>query len=361
VLARPAAQRTAREQEDAQRNRSLAALQRLAAFLPSSEPTSLLDVLEAAAAALEADTTALYGVTTDPPGINLTGAVNLPADFPAQLGAGDAQACLQPLSWQLGQRPDSAFARAARSAGWSALAAHPLSDGHSSSGLILAGYRPGRNVPQSVGPLLAVVANLVWALLTHQFRAQARRRVEAHAASLARQLDIILDATADGVVMLDSAGEVVEINAAGQRMLGYRTEEVAGSRAEDILVSPESLGDEIAAAVTLGRPAEGREVHLVRRDGHQFPARLRVLPMYDGAGERRGAAAVITDLTAIKTVEAQSQHLEQRATLGDMSAIFAHEIRNPLNGISTGLELLSMRLPEGDPLRENVANRDQPD
>ena len=95
-------------------------------------------------------------------------------------------------------------------------------------------------------------------------------------------------------------------------------------------------------------------MRLVRRDGGQFPARLRILPLFDGGGAQCGAAAVITDLTDIKTFEAHSQHLEQRATLGDMSAIFAHEIRNPLNGISTGLELLSMRLPEGDPLREKV-------
>ena len=114
VLARPAALRLAREQEDAQRNHALAALQRLAAFLPAPEAVELAEVLEQCTAALEADTAAIYGVTTDPPGITLSRAVNLPLDFPKQLGAGDAQACLQPLNWLPGQRPElGAFSRGA--------------------------------------------------------------------------------------------------------------------------------------------------------------------------------------------------------------------------------------------------------
>ena len=55
---------------------------------------------------------------------------------------------------------------------------------------------------------------------------------------------------------------------------------------------------------------------------------------------------IIADRTAHKTFEAQSRHLEQRAFLGDMSAIFAHEIRNPLNGISTGLQYLDLKADE---------------
>jgi signal transduction histidine kinase len=137
--------------------------------------------------------------------------------------------------------------------------------------------------------------------------------------------------------------------------LGYRTEEVAGSPAEDILVSPQPIGEALQLAASQGRPADDQEVELVRRDGRRFPARLRAMPVSDSAGDPTGAVVVITDLTVVKSYERQNLHLEQRAYLGDTSAIFAHEIRNPLNGIATGLDLISLRLPEGDPLHEAVA------
>jgi two-component system sensor histidine kinase AtoS len=40
--------------------------------------------------------------------------------------------------------------------------------------------------------------------------------------------------------------------------------------------------------------------------------------------------------------------------LGEVTAIFAHEVRNPINNISTGLQLMSMNLPENDPNQEII-------
>jgi PAS domain S-box-containing protein len=355
VLARLALARTNREQEDAQRLRALGALQRLAAGLPNPEAASLQDVLAECAIALDADGVAAYAVVADPLGLALSGGVNLPPGFPSQIGAGEAGVCLTPLAWQSGQRPDSALTRAARAAGWSSLITQPLTDANASTGLVLAGYRPGRAAPREALETLGLAARLVATLLTHQARARTRRRVELHAADLARQLETILDATADGVITLDTDGLITEVNTAGQRLLGYRAEEVAGSRAEDVLVSPQPLGEALQRAAAEGRPADDQDVELVRRDGRTFPARLRAMPVADAAGEPAGAVVVITDLTLVKTYERQHLHLEQRAYLGDTSAIFAHEIRNPLNGIGTGLELIALRLPEGDPLQETVA------
>jgi signal transduction histidine kinase len=41
--------------------------------------------------------------------------------------------------------------------------------------------------------------------------------------------------------------------------------------------------------------------------------------------------------------------LEQRAILGEVTSVFAHEVRNPINNISTGLQLMAMNLPAKDP------------
>ena len=42
--------------------------------------------------------------------------------------------------------------------------------------------------------------------------------------------------------------------------------------------------------------------------------------------------------------------------LGEVTAIFAHEVRNPINNISTGLQLLAaVKLPEDDPNQEKIS------
>lgn len=46
--------------------------------------------------------------------------------------------------------------------------------------------------------------------------------------------------------------------------------------------------------------------------------------------------------------------LTQRALLGEVSAIFAHEVRNPINNISTGVQLVSSRLGPEHPLHDSL-------
>ncbi|HQN69689.1 MAG TPA: ATP-binding protein, partial [Anaerolineaceae bacterium] len=44
-----------------------------------------------------------------------------------------------------------------------------------------------------------------------------------------------------------------------------------------------------------------------------------------------------------------SKQLEQRAFLGEVSAVFAHEVKNPINSISTGLQFIGMNMKPEDP------------
>jgi signal transduction histidine kinase len=58
-------------------------------------------------------------------------------------------------------------------------------------------------------------------------------------------------------------------------------------------------------------------------------------------------------------IRLQTQQLEQRAILGEVNAIFAHEVRNPINNISTGLQLMESTLAQDDKNREVIARLQQ--
>jgi C4-dicarboxylate-specific signal transduction histidine kinase len=57
-----------------------------------------------------------------------------------------------------------------------------------------------------------------------------------------------------------------------------------------------------------------------------------------------GLVAVLDDLSEIKALEAEHRRLDRLAALGEMSAVVAHEIRNPVAGISAGIDYLTRYL-----------------
>jgi len=62
--------------------------------------------------------------------------------------------------------------------------------------------------------------------------------------------------------------------------------------------------------------------------------------------EIQGILIFVQDISKEEKVRIQTQQLERRALVGQMNAIFAHEIRNPINNISSGIQLLDKILPE---------------
>jgi signal transduction histidine kinase len=56
----------------------------------------------------------------------------------------------------------------------------------------------------------------------------------------------------------------------------------------------------------------------------------------------------IRDVSAVKDKELEREHLDQLAYLGQATHSFAHEVRTPLNNISTGVQYLDSRLAQAD-------------
>ncbi|MBS3779847.1 MAG: hypothetical protein KGY41_05600 [Desulfovermiculus sp.] len=65
-----------------------------------------------------------------------------------------------------------------------------------------------------------------------------------------------------------------------------------------------------------------------------FGATLTQLP------DQQGTLILFSDITRIKELERQVQEMEKMATVGELAAGLAHEIKNPLAGIKASLQLL---------------------
>src|SRR4051812_24557269 len=99
--------------------------------------------------------------------------------------------------------------------------------------------------------------------------------------------------------MLDRDGTIASWNSGGERIKGYRAEEVIG-RHFSIFYPQEAVdrghpGRELEVAAREGRFEE--EGWRVRKDGSQFWANVVITALFDERGELRGFGKVTRDMT----------------------------------------------------------------
>ena len=82
----------------------------------------------------------------------------------------------------------------------------------------------------------------------------------------------------------------------------------------------------------------------MRKDGSVFWANVLITALYNSDGDLYGFAKVGRDVTERKETEQLLRERDRLAILGTTAAVFAHEIGNPLNGLSTSLQILSQML-----------------
>jgi PAS domain S-box-containing protein len=169
----------------------------------------------------------------------------------------------------------------------------------------------------------------------------ARRRAAALRGEVqrARSLtDAVLEGMDDAVISMDTDGIVRLVNPAACRLLVRPAEELLGRPCAS--TPCKALG-----AV----PADGipRELALPRGDGSTVATMVTSSPVRDEAGGRSGVALVLRDLTELRRLEREARRTESLAAFGRLAASVAHEIRNPLNAISVGVQRLQRELPAG--------------
>ena len=179
----------------------------------------------------------------------------------------------------------------------------------------------------------------------------------------AKRLSAIINTTVDGIIVIDSAGLIESINPAGQRLFGYSEPELVGKNVSVLMPAPfhaEHDGylkryQETGKAAIIGT---GREVRGLRKDGTMFPLHLSVGEMQID-GERK-YTGVLHDLTQRVQLEAQLREQTALAQLGEMAAMLAHEVKNPLAGIRGAVQVIGGRLPSGNtdaPMMQEIVAR----
>lgn len=312
--------------------------------------TALSTSLDQSQALFGAAALGLYRVSPSSPDYVLEG--DLPEAFPRHLPAGAIKTFHRSGRWKLGQRPANDLHKAARAAGLGQLATAAIGSPNAWIGLLVGGWAADSEPPDDVDHLMRLIANLCHGAIQLSLQ-------QASVADLGRTLKGLqvetggsLDAVNEAVLSLDADLKILRSNKAACRMLGYNSVELLEQDVKDVLVGPEDIVASLLDALGHERMAERPYITLHRRDGIPFPVHMRAVPL--GKQSPTRLLVVLSDQTERKAIEDQNELLAQRALLGEVSAIFAHEVRNPINNISTGIQLVSSRLGEDHPMHESL-------
>ena len=94
------------------------------------------------------------------------------------------------------------------------------------------------------------------------------------------------------------------------------------------------------------------EIRNKAKDGSIYWVDTTIVPFLDGDGKPRQYLAIRSDITQRKNAEAQLRAQAALTHLGQLAAIVAHEVRNPLAGLRASLQVLDQRFPIHAPERD---------
>ena len=125
-----------------------------------------------------------------------------------------------------------------------------------------------------------------------------------------RQAATVLEATADGILILDDQLRVITANQGYCDMIGYAEQELLGSRPH--LLASEALPPDTLQAFSQALTERGRwrsEIHGRRKSGEEFPVLTNIVAVAGGRDRLTHYVAVFTDMTAVRKAEDELQRL----------------------------------------------------
>jgi PAS domain S-box-containing protein len=168
--------------------------------------------------------------------------------------------------------------------------------------------------------------------------------------------DLIIENIPIGVVATDDKGYVLLMNRELERMSLQQRDECVGKRWFEVFGFKGDTRDKLETSFRTSSTQFFPEIHLPRKGGSAQPVEMKTDVIRDYSGNIMGVVAICSDITEKKRIEREIEKVERLAVIGKLSAAIAHEIRNPLAGISGALQAMGKKV-SGHEENEKILDR----
>ncbi|MBI5102631.1 MAG: HAMP domain-containing protein [Nitrospirae bacterium] len=150
--------------------------------------------------------------------------------------------------------------------------------------------------------------------------------------------EAIFNSASTGIMVVDPWGSILKINSSGADILNSVPESVVGRRLTTVLPG--------SGPMLYMDGGLSREITIMMPDGVSIPLGYSTSKLPDSSGHESGLIILFRDLSEIRRLQSEIKKREYFETMGKLIAGVAHEVRNPLFGISSIGQLLERELDE---------------
>jgi two-component system sensor histidine kinase PilS (NtrC family) len=146
----------------------------------------------------------------------------------------------------------------------------------------------------------------------------------------------IIESIPSGILTSSLDYRIITFNAAAQKIMKCNEGNVIGK-------TPMEIFPFLSDSLPLER-IEGE----VLRNGKNIIIGIKFSDLKNSTGESIGMIGTFQDLTSLKAMEEEVKQKEKWASIGELSALIAHELRNPLTALKASIEMLHEKSSSGE-------------
>ena len=140
----------------------------------------------------------------------------------------------------------------------------------------------------------------------------------------------IFDDIPSGIITVINQKNIISINNAAEKITGFTSEEIVAKNINKIFPKLKLDSDMSFRS----------EIEITRKDRKKIPIGYSFAKLNMPGTDDKYEVITLQDLSKTKQMQKQVRQAEKMATLGEMAAGIAHELRSPLSAISVAAEVL---------------------